>query len=185
MKYKCHWWCQAAPFSAGTFSIICWKSRHKSDDTPVRFGLFVSSDVDLTHRQALCTVGTLQTLQTWKNRCFWQTKRIDWKNAVALAHLLLSTAPTLFFTQVTLRLWTPAAQVPFPGALAFRAADAFWTHGRQAEASQWKVMQGWSLQTRHSSRAGAAGQALPSGAQETTWVNLHWCWQKISGDLCH
>lgn len=85
------------------------------------------------------------------------------------AYLLLMTGPTFIFTQLTLRIWTPTAQewLPLEKLVPLRSMEASSIQGPQGEASQKNTIQGWSLQTLHSSRAGAAGHSFPPGNQNS------------------
>lgn len=91
-------------------------------------------------------------------------KKVHISNNLHRLHLLFTTGPAFIFTQMTLRIWTPTAQVmvPFWRLVPLRAIEVSSIHGPHAEASQWNTTQGWSLQTLHCSRAGPAGQAFPS-----------------------
>lgn len=86
-----------------------------------------------------------------------------------ITNLLLITGPEFDFMHLTLRIWTPTGQVgvTFQRLVTLKSIDTFSIQGPQAEVSQWKTTQGWSLQTLHSSKAVAAGHALPSTHKNT------------------
>lgn len=128
----------------------------------------------------------------WSSKCrklIWNMTKNDLKKipCVIKLYLLLTTGPAFIFMQLTLRFWTPTGQEELPSwdLLSLILAEASSVQGPHSEASQKNTLQGWSLQTRHSSRTGAAGHALPSGIKHRNIIRKHYtCSISKSADWC-